>query len=108
MTRRVLVVESGFELGPVVSEGIADVDPAIEIDHAHSVSAAVGQLSARGYDLIVSADEFDGGRAGVFLRHLCARRFPAIPFLLLANEGEPAGRGTVSQLEARQRIKRLL
>jgi len=42
------------------------------------------------------------------LRHLCARRFPGIPFLLLANEGEPAGRGTVSQFEARQRIKRLL
>jgi hypothetical protein len=108
MTRRVLVVESGFELGPVVSEGVADVDPAVQIDHAHSVSAAVGRLSSGGYDLIVSADEFDGARAGVFLRHLCARRFPAIPFLLLTNEGEASSPGTISHLECRQRIKRLL
>lgn len=108
MARRVLVVESGFALGPVVSEGVADVDPAIEIDHAHSVTAAVGRLSACGYDLIISADEFDGARAGVFLRHLCARRFPSIPFLLASSAEGGKSRGAISALECLARIKRLL
>jgi len=108
MPRRVLVVESGFELGPVVSEGVTDVDPAIEIDHAHSVTAAVGRLTACGYDLIVSADEFDGARAGLFLRHLCARRFPSVPFLLTSSGTGETSRGAISALECLARIKRLL
>ena len=108
MARRVLVVESGFELGPVVSASVADVDSAIRIDHADSVGAAVRRLAARGYDLIVSADEFDGARAGLFLRHLCARRFPSVPFLLLSGEGRRSRNGTLSPGECRERIKRLL
>jgi hypothetical protein len=109
MARRVLVVESGFELGPALSEGIAGVDPAIEVDHAHSVSAAVGRLQACGYDLIISATEFDGARAGIFLRHLCARRFPSVPFLLTSGDEHPGREGgTVSLLECLARIRRLL
>ena len=113
MGRRVLVVESGFELGPVVSEGVANIDPAIEIDHADSVNAAIARLTAGGYDLIVSATEFDGARAGLFLRHLCARRFPAIPFVLLTGENSPssdpdAANGPFSARECHERIKRLL
>ena len=102
------MVESGFDLGPAVSEGVARLDPAIEGDHAHSVSAAVGRLTACGYDLIVSADEFDGARAGVFLRHLCARRFPAVPFLLTSGDDRAAGGGVVSLLECLARLERLL
>ena len=108
MVRRVLVVESGSELGPVVSEGVADVDPSIEVDHADSVGAAVRRLADAGYDLIVSADQFGGARAGLFLRHLCARRFPAVPFLLLSGGEEDAGGKTLSARECHERIKQLL
>jgi hypothetical protein len=108
MVRRVLVVESGFDLGPAVSEGVARVDPAIEVDRADSVSAAVGRLAACGYDVIVSADEFGGARAGVFLRHLCARRFPAVPFLLTSGDERAASRGAVSLIECLERLERLL
>jgi len=102
------VVESGFELGSLVSAGVSDVDPGIEIDHADSVGAAVRRLADRGYDLIVSAEQFDGARTGLFLRHLCARRFPSVPFLLLSEEGHASRAGGLSPGECRQRIKRLL
>jgi len=108
MARRVLVVESGTDLGPAVSEGVARLDPAIEVDHAHSVSAAVGRLTDFGYDLIVAADEFDGARAGIFLRHLCARRFPAVPFVLTSGDEHGAGGGAVSLIECLARLERLL
>jgi len=92
MPRRVLIVEAGFELGPLVSEGLARIDPEIEIDRAESMNVAVDRLAAAGYDLIVCDDEIDGARSGLLLRHLCERRFPAIPFVLLASgavDGEP-------------------
>jgi hypothetical protein len=108
MARRVLVVESGSDLGPAVSEGVARLDPAIEVDHAHSVSAAVGRLADCGYDLIVSADELDGARAGLFLRHLCARRFPSVPFVLTSGAEDEPRRGAVSLLECLARLERLL
>ena len=74
-----------------------------------SARPSVGcRLSAQGYDLIVSADEFDGARAGLFLRHLCARRFPGIPFLLLSGSGDGGGGISLSPRECRERIKRLL
>jgi len=106
MARRVLVVETGAELAPMVAAGAADVDPDIVIERARGVSSAVGRLAEGGYDLIVSADALDGARAGVFLRHLCERRHPAIPFLLLSLEA--GGPGAVSVVECREQVKRLL
>jgi len=108
VARRVLVVESGSDLGPAVSEGVARLDPAIEVDCAHSISAAVGRLSDCGYDLIVSADELDGARAGLFLRHLCARRFPSVPFLLTSGDESDGRGGVVSLIECLARLERLL
>lgn len=108
MGRRVLIVESGSQLGSMVSEGIAALDPTVEVDLAHSVDAAVGRLAALGYDLIVSATAFDGARAGLFLRHLCARRFPSVPFLLMGDGADPRGAGVLSPPECLERIKRLL
>lgn len=117
MGRRVLMVESGCELVSLVSEGVAAVDPGIEVDHARTVDAAVERLSTGGYDLIVSDEALDGTRAGLFLRHLCERRFPTIPFVLLS-DGDPDELGAddectwlekpFSARECSERIKRLL
>jgi hypothetical protein len=106
--RRVLIVESGTQLAPVVREAIAAFDPTVEIDLAHSMDAAVGRLADLGYDLIVSAAAFDGARAGLFLRHLCARRFPTVPFLLMGDGANPRGAGVLSPRECLDRIRRLL
>jgi len=118
VARRVLVVEAGSELSSVVSEGVADVDPGIQVDRADSVDAAVARLAASGYDLIISDDELDGTRAGLFLRHLCERRFPSIPFMLLSSGADPLAldeaeheallRKPFSVGECRERIKQLL
>jgi len=102
MERRVLVVESGSELAPLVSEGVAALDPAVEVEVARSLNGAVARLAERAFDLIVSAEELGGARAGLFLRHLCERRFPAVPFLLLADASDEA------RHEARRRLERLL
>ena len=79
MGRRVLLVSGS---GPEAGDEIAALDPAIELEHAPSMDAAVGRLSDGGYDLIVSDEEIGGARTGLFLRHLCQRRFPSIPFVL--------------------------
>lgn len=100
MSRRVLVVEAGSEFSSLVRAGVADIDPGIQVDRADSVNAAVVQLAASGYDLIISDDELDGTRAGLFLRHLCERRFPAIPFVLLASGVEPGEDGGAEPDEA--------
>lgn len=118
MPLRVLIVEAETQLAPVVQEGLAALDPGIEIDRAVSVNAAVDRLSAVGYDLIVSDEEIGGMRAGPFLRHLCERRFPTVPFMLLSSGAGEAERREepdptllhkpFSADELRERLVRLL
>lgn len=115
MPRRVLIVEADSQLAPLLDEGLAAVEPGIEIDRAVSVNAAVDRLTAVGYDLIVSDEEIDGTRAGPFLRHLCQRRFPSVPFVLLSSaddDGEEPDEALLhkpfSAAELRERVTRLL
>ena len=85
MARRVLIVEAHAEIDPTLAEALASLEPGLEIDRAASLNAAVERLASVGYDLIVSEADREGARAGLFLRHLCERRFPTIPFALLSS-----------------------
>lgn len=85
MARRVLIVEAHAEIDPTLTEALAALEPGLQIDRATSLNAAVDLLTSVGYDLIVSEADRDGARAGLFLRHLCERRFPTIPFALLSS-----------------------
>jgi hypothetical protein len=101
--RRVLLVETGCELGARLGEGLAALGPAVQVERARGLHAAVSRLCAGGYDLVVSADRPGGARTGLFLRHLCERRFPGLPFVLLG-----AGAGDVPLRDCLEQARRLL
>ncbi len=113
MPRRVLIVEAHAAPDPVLREGLSAIDPAFEIDSTSSVPSAVERLSEIGYDLIVADDVLEGARAGLFLRHLCERRFPTVPFVLLSSSAEESPepallRRPLSVDRVREQIERLL
>jgi hypothetical protein len=102
MKRRVLLVETGCGLDSRLDEGLAGLGPAVQVERASDLPAALRRLCAGRYDLVVSGDRPGGARTGLFLRHLCERRFPGLPFVHL-----PAGDGDPLQ-DCLEQAKRLL
>ncbi len=83
-SRRLLVVEDDIDLETLIAHVVQRIDPRIELDWATSVSRAHELLGQYEYDLVVADYALTGSWTGLFLRHLCAHKYPWLPFVIMS------------------------
>ncbi len=81
---RVLIVEDDRDLETLLSQVLRTISSSVEVDWATNVLDARCKLESKRYDLVIADHTLEDDLSGFFLRCLCKRRWPDLPFVMIS------------------------